>query len=220
MKRVAILFATIVLLFTMTGCGSADEDGKMISMSDGEKTEDSAEALDNDALLKDAKTIKALIDVDGYGEIALDLFPDIAPITVENFVKLVKDGFYDGLTFHRIMDGFMIQGGDPEGTGLGGSEEKIKGEFSNNNVENKISHVRGVLSMARSGESMDSASSQFFIVQNDSLSLNGDYAAFGRVTSGIEIVDAICKDAKPTDNNGTISAEEQPKIKSIKIVEE
>lgn len=157
------------------------------------------------------------IEVQNYGAIKAELYADKAPITVTNFLKLVNEGFYNGLTFHRIMDGFMIQGGDPEGTGLGGSDETIKGEFSSNGVKNDISHVRGVISMARSNDK-DSASSQFFIVQSDSTFLDGDYAAFGKVTSGMEIVDKICEDTLVQDNNGTVKASDQPIITSIKEV--
>ncbi|MBR0115012.1 MAG: peptidylprolyl isomerase, partial [Firmicutes bacterium] len=142
-----------------------------------------------------------------------------APITVENFVKLAKSGFYDGLTFHRIMEGFMIQGGDPDGNGSGGSGENIKGEFSSNGVENSLSHTRGAISMARNSFDMDSASSQFFIVHEDSAFLDGDYACFGYVTDGMEVVDAIAEDAQPIDNNGTIPADQQPVITSITIEE-
>ncbi len=163
-------------------------------------------------------THHAAITVQDYGEIDVELDADTAPITVTNFVKLVQDNFYDGLTFHRIIDGFMIQGGDPNGDGTGGAKDTIKGEFSSNGVKNDISHVRGTISMARSTDP-DSASSQFFIVQSDSTHLDGDYAAFGHVTSGMDIVDQICKDAKPTDGNGTISKDQQPVIESIKMVD-
>ena len=147
-----------------------------------------------------------------------ELYPDIAPNTVNNFISLIKKGFYDGVIFHRVISGFMIQGGDPEGTGRGGSDETIKGEFSENGVKNDISHERGVISMARSSDP-DSASSQFFIVQSDSTYLDGQYAAFGHVTEGMDIVDQICKAAKPTDNNGTISADEQPVMTSVTIID-
>ena len=158
------------------------------------------------------------IKVKDYGTIDVQLDADTAPITVTNFIKLVQENFYDGLTFHRIMDGFMIQGGDPLGNGTGGSDQTIKGEFKNNKVENNISHKRGVISMARSSDP-DSASSQFFIVQTDSTFLDGDYAAFGEVTSGMDVVDAICKDAKPIDDNGTIPADQQPVIEYIKVLD-
>ena len=158
------------------------------------------------------------IEVQDYGTIAVELDGDAAPITVDNFLKLAKEGFYDGLTFHRIIDGFMIQGGDPKGNGTGGADETIKGEFSQNGVENKLSHVRGTLSMARS-QDMDSASSQFFIVQSDCTSLDGQYAAFGTVTEGMDLVDKICKDTPVQDNNGTVSAADQPVIESIKVID-
>ena len=159
------------------------------------------------------------IDVKDYGTITLELDADAAPITVENFLKLANEGFYNGLTFHRIMSGFMVQGGDPEGTGFGGSDETIKGEFSANGVNNPLSHTRGAISMARNGLSMDSASSQFFIVHQDSTFLDGQYACFGYVTDGIDVVDAICRDAKPTDNNGTIPAAEQPVITEVRVID-
>lgn len=158
------------------------------------------------------------INVKDYGTIKVELDGDTAPITVANFLKLAEEGFYDGLTFHRIITGFMIQGGDPEGNGTGGSDEKIKGEFSQNGVENNISHVRGTISMARSS-AMDSASSQFFIVQADSTYLDGQYAGFGTVTEGMEIVDQICADTPVTDSNGTVEAENQPVIESIVVID-
>ncbi len=164
---------------------------------------------------KDSNT--AVIDIKDYGTITIELDPEAAPITVANFKKLVNEGFYDGLTFHRIMEGFMMQGGDPLGNGTGGSEEEIKGEFSSNGVENPLSHTRGAVSMARS-MMPDSASSQFFIVHEDSTFLDGDYAVFGYVTEGLEVVDKVCTTAKPTDSNGTIPADEQPVITSIKLV--
>ena len=158
------------------------------------------------------------ITVKDYGTIDVALDGDNAPITVANFLKLAKDGFYDGLTFHRIMSGFMIQGGDPLGTGMGGSDEEIKGEFASNGVENPLSHTRGAISMARS-QIKDSASSQFFIVHEDSTFLDGEYACFGYVTEGMEVVDAICKDIQPVDNNGTVPKENQPVIQSIEVID-
>ena len=131
-----------------------------------------------------------VIEMENGKEIKLELYPEKAPITVENFLKLVGEGFYDGLIFHRVINGFMIQGGDPEGTGSGGSKEKIKGEFKANGVPNDIRHVRGVISMART-KLPNSASSQFFIVHEDSTYLDGQYAAFGKVVEGMETVDEI-----------------------------
>lgn len=160
----------------------------------------------------------AEIVIKDYGTIALELDADVAPITVENFAQLVNEGFYNGLTFHRIISGFMIQGGDPQGTGMGGSDKEIKGEFAANGVKNNISHTRGVISMARATE-YDSASSQFFIVHQDSTFLDGNYAGFGRVTSGIEIVDQICADTKVEDSNGTVLKANQPIIEKITMID-
>lgn len=161
-------------------------------------------------------THHATIEVEGYGAIKLELNADVAPVTVANFAKLAGEGFYDGLTFHRIIEGFMVQGGDPNGNGTGGSDEKIVGEFSDNGHPNSISHVRGTISMARS-QAYNSASSQFFIMQADTPSLDGQYAAFGHVTEGMDVVDAMCEAARPTDNNGTIAAADQPRIASAKM---
>ena len=161
-------------------------------------------------------TLYADIAVANYGTITVALAQDDAPQTVDNFVSLAQSGFYDGLTFHRIIDGFMIQGGDPNGDGTGGSDQCIPGEFSKNGIENSLSHTRGAVSMARS-EEYDSASSQFFIVQQNSTYLDGSYAVFGYVVDGMYLVDQICADAKPLDNNGSIAPEAQPVITSIII---
>ncbi|MBO4637869.1 MAG: peptidylprolyl isomerase [Clostridiales bacterium] len=158
------------------------------------------------------------IEVRDYGTIYAELDADTAPISVTNFINLANSGFYNGLTFHRIMDGFMIQGGDPEGTGRGGSDQTILGEFTANGYPNNISHERGVISMARSN-SYNSASSQFFIVQTNSPSLDGQYAAFGHVTEGMDIVDQICEDTPVVDNNGTVLAENQPVITEIRVID-
>ena len=158
----------------------------------------------------------AEIDVENYGTITVALAGKEAPKTVENFVSLAESGFYNGLTFHRIIEGFMMQGGDPNADGTGGINKTIKGEFEENGVKNDIPHIRGVISMARSNDP-DSASSQFFIMHKKGSHLNGSYAAFGKVTSGMEIVDKICTEAEPTDSNGTIPKSAQPIIKEIKI---
>lgn len=160
----------------------------------------------------------ATIEVEGYGTIEVALNANVAPITVSNFCNLVEDGFYDGLTFHRIIEGFMVQGGDPNGDGTGGSGTDIKGEFSANGVDNSIPHVRGTISMARASE-YDSASSQFFIMQKTTSSLDGQYAAFGNVTSGIEVVDALCEEVPVEDSNGTVAPENQPVISKITLVD-
>jgi len=170
----------------------------------------------NDKLLKGKHNIE--ISFKDYGIMKLELDADTAPITVTNFIKLIEEKFYDGLTMHRIIDGFMIQGGDPSHDGTGGSNETIKGEFASNNVDNEISHVRGVISMARSNDA-NSASSQFFIVHKDSTHLDGNYAAFGKVTEGIEIVDKIVENTSEFgDSNGIIPKEKQPIIEYIKVL--
>lgn len=154
------------------------------------------------------------IEMENGGIMRLELYPDIAPITVKNFLDLVNDGFYDGLIFHRVINNFMIQGGDPTGTGMGGSENTIKGEFAQNGVKNDLSHTRGVISMARS-QSYDSASSQFFIVHQDSTYLDGSYAAFGKMVDGYDVLDEIA--TTPTDSSYKPLTDQV--IKTIRVVE-
>lgn len=154
------------------------------------------------------------------GVIRLELYADEAPITVTNFVELVEAKFYDGLTFHRIVKDFMIQGGDPNADGTGGSGRTITGEFEANGIKNSISHTRGVISMGRTSNDYNSASSQFFIVQKDSTFLDGNYAAFGRVTEGIEIIDDIANNTSIEDSKtGYVAEKNQPVIEYIKIIE-
>lgn len=203
-----IFAAGILSVSLLAGCNSGKEEAPK------EEQTSKSEAVD----LENQETIQAEIKVKDYGTIMVDLYPEIAPITVENFVKLAEDGFYDGLTFHRIIKGFMIQGGDPKGDGTGGAEETIKGEFSKNGVENPLSHKRGVISMARS-QMPDSASSQFFIVHEDSTYLDGEYAAFGYVTEGMDVVDKICEEVTGQDQNGMLPNENQPVIESITVKE-
>lgn len=164
------------------------------------------------------EVINVEMSVKDYGKITLELDKENAPITVDNFVKLVNNKFYDGLTFHRIIDGFMIQGGDPNKDGTGGSKETIKGEFKNNGVNNTISHKRGVISMARSSDA-NSANSQFFIMHKDNTNLDGSYAAFGHVISGMDVVDTIVKNTSTYgDENGIVPVDKQPVIEYIKII--
>ena len=148
------------------------------------------DSLDGVSVTED-KTDYVLLTVKNYGEILIRLFPDVAPETVANFKELVSEDFYDGLIFHRVINNFMIQGGDPDGDGSGGSPDNINGEFTNNGFENNLKHVRGVVSMARRGNDMNSASSQFFICQKDYAYGDGDYAAFGFVVYGMDVVDKI-----------------------------
>ncbi len=161
---------------------------------------------------------KVKIDIENYGVITVELDEKSAPNTVENFINLANSGFYNGLTFHRIIKDFMIQGGDPLGNGMGGSDKNIVGEFMANGINNTLSHTRGAISMARAS-AFNSASSQFFIVHQDSEFLDGQYAAFGYVTDGIEVVDKICDTVMPIDRNGTVPKSAQPKIKTITVIE-
>lgn len=197
------------LVCTLVACGGESYEND---------TKDQIEPKQEEVKREKIGIHQAEITIQNYGVIILELDGDTAPVTVQNFIDLAKEGFYDGLTFHRIISGFMIQGGDPNGNGSGGSSKNITGEFSDNGIENNISHVRGTLSMARS-QANDSASSQFFIVHEDSLFLDGNYAGFGKVTSGMEIVDAICSNATPIDDNGSIDQAQQPIIESVKIIE-
>lgn len=241
MKKIcSILIISMLSMAIFTGCGS--QSSSDTSSDKKEQTTPSQKPTDEPSPSESADTSSnsenktknkskkvytgkqlngkhhAEIEIKDYGTIKLELDADTAPISVTNFIKLAQDGFYDGLTFHRIISGFMIQGGDPEGTGMGGSDETIKGEFSSNGVENNIEHKRGVISMARSAMP-DSASSQFFIVHQDSPHLNGEYAAFGNVTEGMEIVDEICENTKVEDGNGTVLAKNQPVITSITVID-
>ena len=161
-----------------------------------------------------AENVNVKITMAGGGEIELELYPDVAPETVANFKSLVEEGFYDGLTFHRIIKGFMIQGGDPLGNGMGGSDKNIKGEFKMNGFDNPLKHTRGVISMARS-QMPNSASSQFFIMHEDAPHLDGSYAAFGKVTKGIEIVDEIADTPVGWDGQ---TPKVTPVIKSMKLI--
>ncbi len=207
-RKAVFLAVMLAMVLALCGCGKTQPT---------QSAQPAAENA-NAAVEPFTKVRHAEITVKDYGTIKLELDEGTAPITVENFIKLAKDGFYNGLTFHRIMDGFMIQGGDPLGNGTGGSKDKIKGEFNSNGVNNPIRHVKGVISMARANDP-NSASSQFFITVADSTFLDGSYAAFGRVTEGQEIADQIAKDAKPVDNNGTIPAAAQPVIEKIIITD-
>lgn len=230
--RAAAVIAGIILAVGITAGialmdGTDSEEDNLVSSSIGESVsnedissladESSAdEAMEDNIAVIESPTHYADISIRDYGTVTVALDGNTAPKTVENFVALAESGFYNGLTFHRIIDGFMMQGGDPNGDGSGGSDATITGEFSENGVENSLSHTRGAIAMARSDD-YDSASSQFFIVHKDSTYLDGSYAVFGYVTSGMDIVDSICSSAEPTDDNGTIPSEQQPVIESITI---
>lgn len=207
MKRKTVLILTAILAVSMllAGCGGSGSQPEEPAAPEVTKAEGIG-------------IHHAEIDIADYGTVSVELDGDEAPLTVQNFMDLANAGFYDGLTFHRIIDGFMIQGGDPNGNGTGGSGTDITGEFSSNGIENNIAHEKGVISMARS-QDPNSASSQFFIMVEAAPHLDGEYAAFGHVTSGQEIVDQIAKDAAPLDSNGTIAPEDQPVITTIRIID-
>lgn len=193
--------------------------GNLPEESYDDVVEETLSKAEIEALFKSLKTTHyATIDIENYGKIKLALYGEVAPITVANFAKLANEGFYDGLTFHRVAKDFLIQGGSLNGDGLGtGNETTIKGEFELNGHANNIPHVRGVISMARSDYSYDSASTQFFIMHSDYTGLDGAYAAFGYVIEGLDVVDDICDSVEATDDFGTVPAEKQPKIISVKI---
>lgn len=225
---VVILLLVIILVIVFSGSGDKNENSTQsdntVSFTTSTTTTSNnvSEASEASVVgyqpppLDESKTYYADIEIKDLGTITVELDQKTAPITCANFVELANSGFYNGLTFHRIIENFMMQGGDPQGNGYGGSENNIYGEFSLNGHENNIAHKRGVISMAR-GTNYNSASSQFFIVQVDYPSLDGAYAAFGHVISGIELVDSICYSAEPIDDNGTILPENQPIMKSVKI---
>ena len=197
MKKIIVL---LIILLVVTGCSFKDmfvRENKKIEYLSGKHNIE--------------------IKVKDYGVIKAELDADTAPITVTNFIDLVNNKFYDGLTFHRIIEGFMIQGGDPSANGTGGSEQTIKGEFIANGIPNDISHVRGVISMARADD-YNSASSQFFIMHKDNEGLDSYYAAFGHVTSGMDVVDKIAKVTSEPES-GFVDYDRQPVIEYIKVVE-
>ena len=202
MKKLSICIIVLLLLAGLCSCSNKPKNNTTTIPAPTTEPKEPAEPIVAEMTIKD------------YGTIRMELYPDVAPITVENFVALAKEGFYEGKTFHRIIDGFMIQGGaDPEG-----KVANISGEFASNGFKNDLKHTDGVLSMARANNP-NSASSQFFIMVGEAPWLDGQYAAFGKVTEGMEIVYQIAKDAKPVDDNGTIPEEEQPVIESVRIIE-
>ena len=205
----------ILAALMLSGCGGAGEQNPA---DDTQNNQQNVAQSQTQTETEGIGIHHAEIKIQDMGTITVELDGDAAPITVQNFMDLAQSGFYDGLTFHRIINGFMMQGGDPNGDGTGGSEQNIKGEFAENGVENDLSHTRGAISMARA-QDMDSASSQFFIVHQDSTYLDGQYACFGYVTDGMDIVDEICENTPVEDSNGTVLPENQPVMESITIID-
>lgn len=219
MKSIKKILITVVAMVTamsfMTGC---------IKYEDPNQAARDAQAAKLAAYEEEAAPLRdglhhVEMDIQDYGTLYIEIDADAAPITAHNFLDLASSGFYNGLTFHRIISGFMIQGGDPNGNGTGGSGHTIIGEFSDNGIENTISHLRGTISMGRNGQDPDSASSQFFIVHEDYSSIDGTYAAFGRVTEGIEIVDQICENTVNSGANGAVAPEDQPVITEVRVID-
>lgn len=211
----------LISTIAMVLCGCGQSEGAVTTAKDDntsttQVSNNSQGSETNTELLSGKHHVNIIIK--DKGAISVELDADAAPITVTNFVNLAKEGFYDGVVFHRIIEDFMMQGGDPTGTGSGGSGTTIKGEFAANGVENKLSHTRGAISMARSKKN-DSASSQFFIVHEDSPHLDGQYACFGYVTEGMDIVDDICENTEGGDANGIIPAENRPVMEKIEVVD-
>ena len=215
---VAILLALAIFLIVKV-IGTNNDSTSGSGNGSGTGTSGSGEIFD-DVTIDTSKTYYADIVIKDYGTIRVRLDHSAAPITVSNFVNLAREGFYNGRTFHRIIEGFMMQGGSSDNAGYTGSDQLIKGEFAANGINNPLHHDRGVISMARAGYSYDSASSQFFIVHEDNReSLDGLYAAFGYVVTGMDIVDRICEEAVPVDGNGKILLSEQPVIEKVIITE-
>lgn len=188
-RRMGTLLITAVLSLTLMGCSTSNKENSKSQSNDSGKEiyiSKETEKKEND------KNPVATIEMEDGKVIKLELYPEIAPNTVRNFISLANSKFYDGLIFHRVISGFMIQGGDPEGTGMGGPDYSIYGEFTNNDFENTLLHTKGVISMARSRDN-NSAGSQFFIMHGDAPNLDGDYAAFGKVIEGLDVVDSIAK---------------------------
>ena len=223
-RKLLCIICLLFAVFTITACNNKKEnesekekvklnqDLKVIKEENGEIVEGTLEGYT--FKVTDEQTDRVKIEMEDGSIILIVLSNSETPITIKNFKKLVSEGFYDGIIFHRVIENFMIQGGDPTGTGYNGSDETIKGEFTSNGVKNSLSHTRGVISMARNGYDMDSASSQFFIVHQDSTSLDGDYASFGKVFAGMDAVDKIA--TTETDSND--KPLEEQKIKTIKFI--
>lgn len=201
-KGVLLLLSALAIMGILAGCSSEKEE-KPTEKEATEKTSYAEKVKENPVVT---------ITLENDKQIMMELEPKVAPNTVANFISLVEDGFYDGLIFHRVIPGFMIQGGDPSGNGTGGSENNIKGEFASNNFENNLAHERGVVSMARA-QDPDSASSQFFIMVENADSLDGDYAAFGKVTEGMDAVDEIVS----VDRNDTDKPLKDQKMKKVEV---
>ncbi len=226
-KKITVILTMTVMIalfaFAAAGCGKDAESNFTSSTSQNEENKKEEEKPTENTKEENVMTenTKILVEMENGGEFVIELYPEYAPQTVQNFIDLVSDGFYDGVGFHRVVEGFMAQGGDPEGTGMGGSGVEIPGEFAANGFEgNTLSHTRGVISMARS-QNPDSASSQFFICYDDASFLDGNYAAFGKVIEGMEVVDAFLDVERTFNMSGELASPVEPIVmKSVTIIEE
>lgn len=240
-KWIAVLLCAALSVLTLTACGSTDTDSTDSNKGNKTTTEategsesassDSSSSSSSSSLGGLSETLKEFsseellsgkhhveMDIQDHGTVTLELDADQAPVSVTNFIDLAKQGFYDGLTFHRIINGQFVQGGDPLGNGTGGPGYTIKGEFSANGVNNTLSHTRGAISMARTSN-FDGGGCQFFIMDSDYTGFDGQYACFGYVTDGMDAIDEICNMTEMQDANGTIAPDDQPVISEIRVID-
>ena len=213
-KMLCVVLSVMLIAAVFAGCKDQKQDN--VPVENNTKTDSNLKQFSEKEMLKGKHHV--IMDIKDYGEVKLELDADQAPISVTNFCNLAKSGFYDGLTFHRILTGSLIQGGDPEGTGMGGPGYNIKGEFSQNGVDNKLSHIAGAISMARS-QDPDTAGSQFFICAANCSYYDGQYAVFGYVTEGLEIIENICNNVPVQDGNGTVADADKPIISKVTVVD-
>jgi peptidyl-prolyl cis-trans isomerase B (cyclophilin B) len=219
LKSIVSLFTAVVIcVFCLGGCGGSTENEETSSAQSDTNlyVQDDIKEFTDDELLTGLHHVE--MQIADLGVIKLELDADQAPISVTNFVQLAESGFYDGLTFHRVLTGSLIQGGCPNGDGTGGPGYRIKGEFSENGVDNTLSHVRGAISMARTSD-YDGGGCQFFIMSSDCVQYDGQYAVFGYVTEGMDIVDEICNNTPISDWNGTVEKENQPVIEKVTVID-
>lgn len=217
MKKIAVISAILICILIMTACSNSEttsqtEPTSTLKTEQKTKSDDTDKFKIKEGELKVDKNPIVTITMENGGVITAELYPDVAPQSVCNFISLINQGFYNGLIFHRVIPGFMIQGGDPTGTGMGGPGYSIVGEFNANGFNNKLKHERGVLSMARS-QVFDSAGSQFFIMVEDADYLDGQYAAFGKVLSGMEVADGIVN----TETDSQDKPLKEQKIKTVTV---
>lgn len=205
------LLITAILSLALVGCSTSNKSNKEEANTGSNDNKEIYLSKETEKMETDKNPV-ATIEMEDGKIIKLELYPEIAPNTVRNFISLANSKFYDGLIFHRVISDFMIQGGDPEGTGMGGPDYSIYGEFTNNQFENTLLHTKGVISMARSNDK-NSAGSQFFIMHGDTPSLDGDYAAFGKVIEGMDVVDSIAQ----VETGSNDRPKKDIKIKSIRV---